>query len=158
MNDYIKTMRKFIGHNPLLLCGASIIIYNDHDQVLMLRRSDNGCWCFPGGAIELGERAEDSVRRELYEETGLRITDLKIFGVFSGEELHYTYPNGDEVYIVDIVFTSHIPGAAHITIDNESKEHAFFNVTDIPDEISPPVIPIVKELKQRTFDGGIKDA
>lgn len=95
MKDYRKEMRKLIGHKPLLLCGASIMLFNKENQVLMLRRLDNGCWCFPGGGMDLGESTEDTARRELYEKTGLSVKDLRIFGVFSGEQLHYTYPNGD---------------------------------------------------------------
>lgn len=47
MLEYIKRMRSRISHDPLLLCGASIILYNASKQVLMLQRSGNGCWCFP---------------------------------------------------------------------------------------------------------------
>lgn len=54
MLNYITRMRSRIGHDPLLLCGASMILYNSSKQVLMLQRSDNGCWCLPGGAIEFG--------------------------------------------------------------------------------------------------------
>ncbi|CAH8706046.1 NUDIX domain-containing protein [Paenibacillus thiaminolyticus] len=114
----------------------------------MLQRSDNGCWCFPGGAIELGETTEDAVRRELLEETGLAVEELRIFGVFSGEELHYVYPNGDEVYIVDVVYTSD-QFRGELTIDEESRTYQFFDIAELPAEISPPVVPIVAELKRR---------
>jgi 8-oxo-dGTP pyrophosphatase MutT (NUDIX family) len=146
--NYIKEMRKYIGHRPLLLCGASVIIFNKDGQVLMVQRNDNNCWCFPGGAVELGEKLEEAAIREVFEETGLKVNELEIFGAFSGEELHYIYPNQDEVYIIDIVFTSsNFQG--NITLNNESKKVMFFDVDKIPSEISPPVIPVVKELQRR---------
>lgn len=148
MADYIKTMRKLIGHEPLLMCGSSIILFNELNQVLMLRRNDNGRWCFPGGAVDIGENTEDSACRELLEETGLSVEEVSIFGVFSGKELHYIYPNGDEVYIVDVVYSSN-KFNGEISIDNESREYRFFNIEDIPFEISPPVLPVVNELKRR---------
>jgi 8-oxo-dGTP pyrophosphatase MutT (NUDIX family) len=76
MNDYIKEMRKHIGLKPLLLCGASVIIFNDSCEVLMLHRKDNDSWCFPGGAVELGEQVESTARREVLEETGFKVTTL----------------------------------------------------------------------------------
>lgn len=148
MLNYITRMRSRIGHDPLLLCGASMILYNSSKQVLMLQRSDNGCWCFPGGAMELGETTEEVVRRELLEETGLTVEELHIFGVFSGEELHYVYPNGDEVYIVDVVYTSD-QFRGELAINEESRAYRFFDIADIPAEISPPVVPVVEELKRR---------
>lgn len=148
MTEYVKTMRKLIGHEPLLLCGASIILFNELKQVLMLRRKDNGYWCFPGGAVDIGENTEESARRELLEETGLSVEEMSIFGVFSGKELHYIYPNGDEVYIVDVVYSSN-KFHGEISLDNESREYRFFNIEDIPSEISPPVLPVVNELKKR---------
>ncbi|MDF9841275.1 MULTISPECIES: NUDIX hydrolase [unclassified Paenibacillus] len=148
MTEYVKTMRRLIGNKPLLLCGASIIIFNELDQVLMLKRNDNGCWCFPGGAVDLGEDTEETARRELLEETGLSIGEVSLFGVFSGKDLHYVYPNGDEVYIVDVVYSSNnVYG--EISVDNESREYRYFDIDDIPVEISPPVMPVVNELKGR---------
>lgn len=149
MKEYVREMRKLIGQRPLLLCGASVIIVNEKQQVLMLRRTDNDCWCFPGGAIELGESVEEAAKREVYEETGIEITNVSIFGVFSGEKLHYIYPNGDEVYVVDVVYFTRVVNTK-VTIDEESKDFQFFDIHNLPENISPPVKPIVEEFKERS--------
>ena len=58
--------------NPLP--SVAILAVNDHGKLLLVRRSvepGRGDWCLPGGFIEVGERAEEAVLRELEEETGL---------------------------------------------------------------------------------------
>lgn len=142
---YVAEMRKMIGTKPLLLCGASVIICDDQDRVLMLHRSDNDCWCFPGGALDLGENTEETAKREVLEETGLEVSNLELFGVFSGEELHYTYPQGDEVYIVDIVYKTNTY-SGEIQINEENQYFKFFEIGSLPSSISPPVIPVIKKL------------
>lgn len=54
--------------------------------------------------MNLGETIYETVKREIYEETGLEINELEIFNIYSGEEQHHIYPNGDEVYYVNIIF------------------------------------------------------
>jgi ADP-ribose pyrophosphatase YjhB (NUDIX family) len=52
----------------------------------------------PCGSMELGETFDDTAKRKLFEETGVRAARLKLMVVFSGEGMRYTYPDGDEVY------------------------------------------------------------
>jgi 8-oxo-dGTP pyrophosphatase MutT (NUDIX family) len=148
MTEYIKSLRKIVGHRPLLQCGASVIIFDTEGKVLMLHRTDNDCWCFPGGSIELGEKVEDAAQREAFEETGLKVEELELFDIFSGEELYYKYLNGDEVYNIDMVFmTSKYYGEANK--NDESKGFKFFMVNELPENISPPVKPVVQRLVER---------
>ncbi len=58
------------------------------------KRQDNGQWGFPGGAMELGESAEQTVLREVLEETGYIVQVDDWQGVYT--QYDYTYPNGDE--------------------------------------------------------------
>ncbi len=146
MTEYIKNLRKFVGHSPVLQCGASVIILDNMNRVLLMHRTDNDCWCFPGGSVELGESVKETAIREALEETGLSVSDLSIFDVFSGEELYYKYPNGDEVYNVDIVFVTRKYTGDIITENEESKDCKFFSITDLPQNISAPVIPVVKKF------------
>ncbi|TXK85757.1 NUDIX hydrolase [Paenibacillus sp. N3.4] len=148
MKEYVKEMRKLVGSHPIMLCGTNVIIFNNQGQVLLLKRSDNNCWCFPGGAIELGEKVGDAAKREVLEETGLQVNTLELFDVFSGQELYYKYPHGDEVYNVVITYTSK-DYIGEISINEESTSACFFNIEELPSEISPPEIPIVEELKRR---------
>ena len=104
MADYIMDMRRRVGHIPLMQCGASVIVENERGEVLLQQRSDNGAWGYPGGAVELYEHVEDAARRELLEETGLQAGEMELLGVFSGPEMAYTYPNGDQVSNVDVVY------------------------------------------------------
>ena len=101
MSNYIMDLRKVVGHAPLLQAGASIIIENENGQVLLEKRTDNHQWGYAGGSIELGETVEEAAKRELFEEMGLVADEMELFYINSGEETHYIYPNGDEVYNVD---------------------------------------------------------
>lgn len=152
MNNYIKDIRAIIGTRPLLICGAGIIVLDDHNRVLMQLRKDNNCWGFPGGIIELGEKVEDAAIREVFEETGLMVSDLKLFGIFSGSELHYTYPNGDEVYIIDILFISNNFNGNIKIQGSECNDVKFFDIDNIPLNLSPPIKPSVDELIRRHKD------
>lgn len=68
---YIMELRKIIGTRPIIMVGACTILMNEHRQILLQQRKDNGLWGLPGGSLEPGESMEEVARRELYEETGL---------------------------------------------------------------------------------------
>lgn len=58
------------------------IVVRDDDRVLVIRRDDNGQWEAPGGVLELDESFEDGVRREVLEETGLKVAVERLTGVY----------------------------------------------------------------------------
>ena len=148
--EYIQSLRQHIGHVPILVVGAAILIVDDRNRLLLMKRSDSGCWGPPGGAVELGEEVEDAVHREALEETGLQVGEMSLFGVFSGPELYYRYPNGDEVYNVTIVYLSHdMSGDIHL--NSEHTEWRWFEKDDIPENISPPIKPIMERFKESVF-------
>ena len=139
MSGYIMWLRSFVGHKPLLQCGAGVIVENEKGEILLIRRTDNGCWGYAGGSVELDEKVEDAAKRELFEETGLIAQELELFGVFSGKDLHYTYPNGDEVSNIDIVYTCRKYSGTLKMQESEVADLQFFDVNEIPDNISPPI-------------------
>ena len=88
---------------------------------------------------------EEAAKRELKEETGLTALSLELFGIFSGKDTHYVYPNGDEVSNVDIVFLCKEYSGDLICQEDEVETLQFFAPDQIPDKISPPVLtPILK--------------
>lgn len=145
--DYISEMRKKIGHSPLIIPGAAVLLLNDHEELLMLLRKDNEYWGIPGGAMEPGEQLEETAAREVFEETGMRINDLSLFDVFSGAELYYEYPNGDLVYNVSVVFIANHPNEEITVNPNEHSEWKFFPLKNLPGNISPPIKLILTKFK-----------
>jgi ADP-ribose pyrophosphatase YjhB (NUDIX family) len=144
--EYIQELRKFIGHRPILMVGAAILVVDGEGRLLLMKRSDSGCWGPPGGAVELGEVVEDAAKRETLEETRIEIQEMSLFGVFSGADLYYKYPNGDEVYNVTIVYISR-DWRGEVTINEEHTEWRWFPVSEIPEDISPPIKPVIEQFK-----------
>jgi ADP-ribose pyrophosphatase YjhB (NUDIX family) len=143
--DYLLELRKHVGHAPLLMVGAAVLITDEQNRLLLMKRSDSGCWGPPGGAVELGEVVEDAARREVREETGLEVGELSLFGVFSGPDLFYVYPNGDEVYNVTIVYLARFPGG-DIRLNDEHTEWRWFAPVEIPENVSPPIRPVLDQF------------
>lgn len=145
MSNYIMDLRKVVGHAPLLQCAGSVIIENEKGEILLGKRTDNHKWGYAGGSIELNETVEECAKRELFEETGLIADELEFFMVNSGPEVHYIYPNGDEVYNVEIIYLCR---KYHCTLkrqEEEVEELRFFALADIPVEISDPIAPVVRK-------------
>ncbi|WP_055109051.1 NUDIX hydrolase [Paenibacillus ihumii] len=143
---YIMELRKLVGSRPLIMAGASVILIDKSDRILLQLRKDNNCWGLAGGSLEMGETLEEVAKRELQEETGLIANNLKLFNIFSGKEFYYKYPHGDEVYnvITTYICTDYL---GELKIDNnEVKDLRFFSVDEIPTNISPPDLPIIKEF------------
>jgi 8-oxo-dGTP pyrophosphatase MutT (NUDIX family) len=145
--DYILQLRQFIGHRPVLMVGAAILVLDEHNRLLMMKRSDSGCWGLPGGATEPGEVVEEAAKRETFEEVYLEVGEMSLFGVFSGPELYYKYPNGDEVYNVIVVYWSR-DWRGEIQLNDEHTEWEWFAPTDIPENVSPPIRPVIDRFKQ----------
>jgi mutator protein MutT len=64
---------------------AGAVIFNDKGEVLLLKhrfRAGSG-WGLPGGFMEKGEQPIDALRRELREEIGLELDDVKVFAARS---------------------------------------------------------------------------
>jgi 8-oxo-dGTP pyrophosphatase MutT (NUDIX family) len=81
---YIDELGSLVGGRPLIMAGAAVLILNRRGHLLMMKRTDNGCWGIPGGAMEPGESLEETAIREAGEELGIDIRQMDLFGVFSG--------------------------------------------------------------------------
>lgn len=150
--EYMRELRKLVGHQPLIMVGATMLLINQNEELLMMKRTDNHFWGVPGGSLELGESLEACVRREILEEVGINIEHLQLFGVYSGEELHYTYPNKDEVYNVSVAYLSRIENDV-IKLDlNEHSAYRFIKLDEIPEDVSPPIRPILNDLIKKFKD------
>ncbi|MFJ7184856.1 NUDIX hydrolase [Lysinibacillus xylanilyticus] len=133
--EYYKYLRQYVGHRPIILPGSVVIILNEQNDVLLQKRHD-GYWGLPGGLMDLGESFEEVAKREVFEETGLVVENLKLLNVFSGSKYYFKVPNGDELYSVTAVYyTKDISGEMKIDY-SESEKMQYFSINDLPNELT----------------------
>lgn len=79
-------MRRRYPEHPLVGVGALIFTRSgSRGPILLVERAGEplrGYWSLPGGLLETGERLEDGVQREVFEETGLHVEPVRRFDIF----------------------------------------------------------------------------
>ncbi len=142
--NYIGDLRKKLGHELIMTTGCGVLVINDKDQLLLQKRSDTGTWCVPGGALEPGETYKEAAVRELCEEVGIKVEDLQLFGLYSGDDRIIHYPNGDVVYSLSVIFITDKYSGTISDDDSEVLEHKFFDRNELPKELfEPDARPII---------------
>ncbi|MFB8170661.1 NUDIX hydrolase [Kitasatospora purpeofusca] len=67
---------------PMHSVSVAGVVIREDGRVLAIQRADNGTWEPPGGVLELTESVEDGVRREVFEETGIKVSVERLTGVY----------------------------------------------------------------------------
>ena len=133
-DSYLGQLRKLVGTRLLLVPGARAIIEDKDGRILLQHRSDFRTWGLPGGCAEPGEDLTAIVVREVLEETGLKITNVKPFGFSSEPGLEtFQFPNGDKCQFFVMNYVTRTYTGSLQMLDGESLALDWFSPDDLPD-------------------------
>jgi len=111
------------NRGPKLAVDCVILV--DGKVLLIHRRNPPHGWALPGGFVEYGETVEDAVRREMKEETGLELQDLRQFRVYSDPARD---PRG---HVVSVVFTAR--GVGKPEAGDDADRYRLIDLNAIPE-------------------------
>jgi 8-oxo-dGTP pyrophosphatase MutT (NUDIX family) len=105
-----------------LVPSVNVVVVNDTGEILLIRRTDNGNWAVPGGAIDLGESVAQAAVRETREESGIECAVTGIVGIYSDPKHVILYTsNGEARQEFSIVLTAR-PLGGQPTPSSETSE------------------------------------
>jgi 8-oxo-dGTP pyrophosphatase MutT (NUDIX family) len=122
-----------IGRRSILTPGAAAIIFDEaRKSVLLTRRSDNGRWCLPEGAMDPGESAQATCIRETLEETGLQVRIVRLVGIYTNPDVVVEYPDENRRQPVSMTFEAEIIGSV-LSLTYETIDYGYFSVDSLDD-------------------------
>ena len=114
----------FLLTRPLTV-GARGIIVDENDRVLLVKHTYSEGWFLPGGGVEVGESAEEAVRREMLEEVGIVAGEIRPLSVFHNK----TVSSRDHVVIYAVLSWREMSN--HQRPQKEIIDSAWLEVSDL---------------------------
>lgn len=135
---YVAHLRTMIGHDLLWLPGCTAVVLRERregrdgavDEVLLLRRSDNGEWTPVTGIVDPGEEPHVAAVREVLEETCVVAEVERLVWMSAGGVVRHA--NGDLAQYLDHTFRCRWVSGEPRPGDDEATETAWFAVDDLP--------------------------
>lgn len=122
-----------IGRVGMLMVGSSAVIFDpSRRKILLTRRTDNGQWCLPGGRMEPGESITETCSREIWEETGLRVSVERLIGVYTSPHRIIEYADGNRYQLVSFNFEAK-PVGGSLGLSDETTDYGYFSQSEIED-------------------------
>lgn len=148
-DSYVGRIRKLVGKEKLIVVATRAVIRDCQGRILFVRRTDNGKWVMPSGALELEETILEGMLREVKEETGLDIVAAAPMAI-------YSYPSsvtahGDPYYQVTVQFLVEEWTGTLLTETDETVQARFFDIDEPPDGIAGHYQDVLADL--RAYDG-----
>lgn len=134
----IKCKYEYEYQMPSITCDIMVIrplsdtdsvrcLYNS--EVLLIKRKNEpfkDYWALPGGFMEINETLEDCARRELKEETNIKINDLFFVKILDKVDRD---PRGR---VISVVFMAYVDFQIEAKASDDAKELAWFNINELP--------------------------
>ncbi|WP_309570403.1 NUDIX domain-containing protein [Deinococcus sp.] len=136
-DGYVRDLRASIGSRPVNFIGAAALITDTGGRILLGQRTGGQTWGVPTGISELGEALEDTLRREVHEETGLHVQSAHLLEVISGPDTHHRLANGHEFYAYTALYRVTAWSGTPEPDGVEIAALAFFAPDDLPALVGP---------------------
>ena len=115
-------------------------IVDDGNGNILLVKTRNGGWVFPGGQVEVGENLPDALVREIKEESGIDVTVSKLIGIYSNTAIHKWYDGVTDVPTkVMLDFTCDLVGG-ELAISDETTDSQWVAKDEVLNWITAPAI------------------
>ena len=115
--------------HPAVTTDCVVFGFDGRDlKVLLIERGNEpykGCWAFPGGFLQMDETAEQGALRELREETGLNLRNIKEFGTFS--DVH----RDPRERVISIAFYA-LARKADVKGGDDAAQAQWFAINEVP--------------------------
>ncbi|WP_316529641.1 NUDIX hydrolase [Kitasatospora brasiliensis] len=128
-----------------LVPAASVVVVDEAGRVLLQRRTDNGMWALPGGAMDIGESLAGCGIRETREETGIDIEVTGIVGTYTDPRHVFAYDDGEVRQEFSVCLLAR-PLGGTLRVSDESHEVAWFTPAETDG------LPMVANVRKRLTD------
>ncbi len=127
----VSTPEKYGYRTPKI--DVRSVIFNDRNELLMVKERVDSCWSMPGGWCDVGYTPSEVAEKEAFEEAGIRVKAGRLLAVFDKkrhdhpEDLFYTYK----------IFLECHPLSLEVATGMETLDVGFFSQDALP-ELSTP--------------------
>jgi 8-oxo-dGTP diphosphatase len=134
--------------------GVGVLMLRDGKILLGKRHGDpdkadselhgEGTWTLPGGKLEFGESFEDGARREVAEETGIRLGSAKVICVNNDK-------TADAQFVTIGLFSEDFEGEASAREPDEITEWRWFDPDHLPQPLFFPSAEVINNYQKKSF-------
>ena len=130
-----------MGMRPLI--GVAAIVIKDNKVLLGKRKNAHGAgtWAFPGGHLEYKESIEECAKREVFEETGIHIKNIR-YGTFTND----IFRKDQKHYVTLFVISEYDEGDLELKEPEKCEKWDWFLWNELPE---PKFLPLENLLKQK---------
>jgi 8-oxo-dGTP diphosphatase len=125
------------------MIGIGVIVIKNNKVLLGKRKNSHGegSWCFPGGHLEFNEEIEECGKREVLEETGIKIKNIKL-GPFTND----IFKKEGKHYVTLFLTADYDSGKVRVMEPDKFEKWEWFEWGKLP---KPLFLPIQNLLKQK---------
>lgn len=126
---FVSTVTGIIFRHPVT--GTILIPVLSSGEIVLVRRRDTGLWGLPGGMVDWGEDIPRTIRRELYEETGLELLQIqRLVGVYSQRD------RDPRLHSIGIAVAIEVEGTPYVRDQDEILDVRAFSPNNLPKPLS----------------------
>jgi len=131
---------------PLATVGA--LIFNSKNEVLMVRTHKwSNKWGIPGGKIKLNEKSEAALRREIKEETNLKVGKIEFVLV---QDCIHSKEFYRDAHFVLLNYTCKVTGKANVKLNHEAQEFRWLKLADAKKlKLNKPTKILIEAVEKR---------
>ena len=126
--------------------GTSVIIEIDN-KILLEQRRDSDTWAIIGGGVKTSETLLECAIREVFEETGIELSEqnIQFYKIYDDPSRIASYPDGNVLRVITVVYRVRLNQYPKLICSEESRELKFFSKEELKEvEIAMTHVPIIE--------------